>query len=71
MSFSEIKDEVRRLTSAERSELTALLLDLENDRDEEWLVEMLRRARAARAGEGLYSQEQVEELHRRLIAEGR
>jgi hypothetical protein len=71
MSLSEIKDEIRRLTAAERKELTELILDLENDRDEDWLVEMLCRARGAQAGEGLVSQEDVEALHRRLSAEGR
>jgi hypothetical protein len=71
MSLTQIKDEVRRMTADERRELTALLLDLENDRDEEWLVEMLRRAREAKRGEGMVSQKEVEDLHRRLIAEGR
>jgi hypothetical protein len=71
MSLSELKEEIHRLSPDERRELTNHLLDLEEDHDEEWLAEMLRRARLAAAGQGLVSQEEVEALHLRLLAEGR
>ena len=66
-----MEEQVRILTPEERRALTTLLLEIEEARDPEWEVEMLRRAREARGGEGLVPQEEVEALHRRLTAEGR
>ena len=71
MSLAEVKEQVRALSQEERRELTTLLLQIEEERDPAWEVEMLRRAREARGGRGLVPQEEVEALHRTLAAEGR
>lgn len=50
MTFSELKDEVLRLSREEQEELLQLLLKAEENFDENWLAEMERRKRETKAG---------------------
>ncbi len=71
MSFAEVKERVKELTPEELDDLALHVEFLRRTNDPAWQQEMARRAQAAAAGAELHSMEEVEALHRRLIAEGR
>jgi hypothetical protein len=70
MSMAEIKEEVSRMSKAERQELAAFLAIQSRIKDEEWLDEMDRRFEEMKAGNAV-PQDQVRAMHERLCAEGR
>jgi hypothetical protein len=70
MSFAELKQKVYTLTDEERLELQHLLLHIELENDPEYLAEMRRRIGEMDAGKKV-TEEEVERIHRELLAQGR
>jgi hypothetical protein len=70
VSFAELKERVEVLSEDERLELQALLLHLSRKDDPEYKAELARTMAEMDAGKK-YTKEDVERLHRELIAQGR
>ena len=62
MSFAEVKEEVLRMTDAQKQKLMRLLLGSRSQRSDRWLAEMERRMRKAKRSESL-TRTQVIEKH--------
>lgn len=70
MTFAEIKRQVPRLSPEQRQELMALIADAVSLETGERAEELSRRMARMDAGEK-YTMEDLERLHRELIAQGR
>ena len=66
MSFVELKEQVARLSAEERSLLADFLVELD---ETEYRAEINRRMRAMDAGKKVTA-EQMEKLHKELLAKG-
>ncbi len=53
MSFAEVKEEVLRMTDAQKQKLMRLLLESRAQRNDRWLADMERRMRKAKRSESL------------------
>ena len=62
MSFAEVKEEVLRMTDAQKQKLMRLQLGIRSQRSNKWLAEMERRRRKAKRSESL-TRTQVMERH--------
>ena len=69
MSFAELKEKVYKLSEEERLELHALLIDLDCKDDPEYKAEMARRVDEM-AGGKKHGKEDLERIHRDLLAKG-
>jgi hypothetical protein len=70
MSFADVKEEVATMSREERLDLAAWIVHLNRKDDPEWLAEIDRRMAAMDAGKKV-TQEEVERMHRELVAQGR
>lgn len=70
MSFAELKEQVVSLSVDERFELSALLADLEQEKDLEFRAEVDRRMKIMDGGSRVMMEE-FEKRHHQLHAEGR
>ena len=62
MSFAQVKEEVQRMTDAQKQKLMRLLLGSRSQRSDRWLSEMERRIRKSKRSESL-TRPQVIEKH--------
>ena len=70
MSLSELKQAVESLSSEELQDLAAHIWWCERRNDPAWRAEISERVGRS-AGEPAHSQQELEEIHRRLKGEGR
>lgn len=70
MSFAEIRDEVAKLSRAERLDLAAYLVVLSQHDDPEYLAGLDRRMERMDRSD-VVTAEELQAVHQRLIAEGR
>ena len=70
MSFAELKEQVVSLSVEERFELSALLADLEHEKDPEFRAAVDRRMKLMDGGAKM-TMEEFEKRHHQLQAEGR
>ena len=70
MSFTELEQQVRALSDAERLRLRNLLEQIRMENDVEWQREMARRNEAMDRGEKV-TLEEMQQLHEDLLKQGR
>ena len=70
MSFTELEQQVRALSDAERLRLRNLLEQIRMENDAEWQREMARRNEAMDRGEKV-TLEEMQQLHEDLLKQGR
>ena len=70
MSFTELEQQVRALSDAERLRLRNLLEQIRMENDAEWQREMARRNEAMNRGEKV-TLEEMQQLHEDLLKQGR
>ena len=70
MSFTELEQQVRALSTEERLKLRNLLEQIRMENDVEWKEEMARRNARMDAGGKVYL-EDLEKMHEELLRQGR